>query len=183
MMAVNDAPIKIALILLLLIGSAHADSGIDNSSQAIIEYAKREVMVKTSDLGERIIICDQRRNSAAIPNLSYGELEKTGLTRHQVIKSLAHLSSRNYNMCEKGTREALAYALVTLSMVAEQYKVDIESIEGIEENLIYPSIRDIELAMEFSNLNDEAKKLLLSVVGDQPFDLIGTLEKNNLAAE
>lgn len=182
-MAANNASIKFTLILLLLIGNVHADSGIQNSSQAIIDYAKREVMVKTSELGERIALCDQRRNSASIPDVGYEELHKMGVTRKQVVQALAHLSFRNYNMCEEGTRKALAYALGTLSMVAEQYKADIESKEGIQENLIYPSIRDIESAMEFSNLNDEVRKLLLSEVGDQPFDLLSTLQRNRLTAE
>lgn len=86
-------------------------------------------------------------------------------------------------MCEKGTREALAYALGTLSTLAHQYNVDINSIEGIEENLIYPSSRDIERSVEFAKLHDEAKKLLLHAVGDQPFDLMRALQKNGLNAE
>lgn len=40
-----------------------------------------------------------------------------------------------------------------------------KSVLGIENYLIYPSGRDIELEIEFSNLNDEVKKLLHNAVG------------------
>ena len=183
-MAVNKAPTKLLLLFLLLASNAIADdSGMGDSAQAIIEYTKREVMVKTSELGERISLCDKRRDSAVVPDLNYEELKEIGLTRQQVIKALAHLSSRNYAMCEEGAREALAYALGTLLMFADKYNVGVDGMQGIEENLIYPSSRDIESAIEFSNLKDEAKVLLLKTVGDQPFNLPDALQRNNLTAE
>lgn len=182
-MAANKAPIMFTLLLLLLASKAYADSGVENNSRAIIEYAKKEVITKTSELGKRIAFCDNQRDSTAIPDVNYDELKKIGVSRQQVIKALAHLSSRNYAMCEEGTREALAYALGALSMLSDQYDINNESIQGIEELLIYPTSRDIELAMEFSELNNDIKARLIHAVGDRPFDLIRTLKKNGLSYE
>jgi hypothetical protein len=183
-MAVNNTPIKLLLLFLLVFSNAHADeSGMGVRSQIIIEYAKQEVMVKTAELGERISLCEKRRDSAVVPDVNYEELKKLGLTRQQVIKALSHLSVRNFTVCEEGAREALAYALGTLSMFANKYNVDIESLQGIENNLIYPSSRDIESAIEFSKLKNEARKLLIGAVGDHPFNLVKTLQMNNLTVE
>ncbi|MCU7845752.1 MAG: hypothetical protein KZQ93_18125 [Candidatus Thiodiazotropha sp. (ex Monitilora ramsayi)] len=182
-MAANNIANIFLLAFLFLISSVHADSDMGDNSKAIIDYAKREVMIKSSELGVRIALCDQQRNSVAIPDIKYEELKKMGASRQQIIKALSHLSTRNYATCEGGAREALAYALGTLSTLANQYKVEIESIQGIEENLIYPTSRDIELALEFSNLKDEVKQQLLGAVGDQPFNLMETLRKNRLNAD
>jgi hypothetical protein len=170
-------------MLLFLISTSYANSELDDRSKAIIDYAKREVMVKTSELGERIALCDERRDSAAIPDIKYEELKNMGATREQIVVALSHLNSRNYAMCEGGAREALAYALGMLSMLSEQYNVDVDSLQGIEESLIYPTSRDIEAALEFSYLNDEIKQQLLEAVGDQPFNLMESFQKNRLTTD
>lgn len=180
--AANSIPIK-ALSLLLLISSVYADSSSASNANTIIDYAKRQVAVRTAELGERISICDKQKESAAIPDIQYAKLIGTGVTKQQTIAALTHLSDRNYALCEGRAREALAFALGTLSALATQYKLDVESIEGIENNLIYPSGHDIELEIEFSNLNDEVKSLLLNAVGDQPFNLLKTLRKSKLITD
>ncbi len=60
--------------------------------------------------------------------------EENWASQQQVIKAFAYISSRNYAMREEGSCEALAYALRTLLMIEEQYNVDVDGIQGIEEN-------------------------------------------------
>lgn len=172
-----------ALMLLLLISSAYADTKSASSPTTIIEHAKRQVVIRTAELGKRITTCDMQRKSTSIPDITHAKLIDMGVTRKQLISALAHLSTRNYALCEGRTREALAFALGTLASLADQFNLNFDSIEGIENQLIYPSSRDIALEIEFLNLNDQVKSILLSTVGDHPFDLITTLRKNKLTTE
>ncbi len=181
-MVVNSIPNK-ALLLLLFISTVYADFSFASNENTIINYAKRQVAVRTAELGERISICDKQKETTPIPDIQYEKLIDTGVTKQQIIAALTHLSDRNYALCEGRAREALAFAMGTLSSLAAQYKLKDESIKNIENYLIYPSGRDIGFEIEFSNLNDEVKSLLLNAVGDQPFNLITTLRKNKLITD
>jgi hypothetical protein len=171
------------LSLLPMIGSAYADSGPTDKSNAVLEYAQKQVVFRAAELGERISACDRQRESAAIPDIQYERLTGMGLTRQQAIAAISHLSARNYALCEGRAREALAFAFGTLSSLADQHGLEIEQIDGIENQLIYPSSREIELKIEFSKLSDEVKSLLFSTVGDRPFKLLPTLRENKLIAD
>jgi hypothetical protein len=177
--AANSFIVK-ALSLLILISSACAGTESASNTNTVIEHAKRQVAVRTAELGEQITICNTQLESSSIPDITHGRLIDMGVTRLQIISALTYLSFRNFTLCEGRTREALAFALGTLSPLTDQYGLKLDSIDDIQSQLIYPSSRGIELEIEFLNLNDQVKNILLSAVGDRPFDLPETLRKNKL---
>jgi hypothetical protein len=175
--------IKVYLIIpfyILFLGSAYAGSESANPSSSVIEYAHRQVVAKIAELGDRIVFCDRQRNSNPIPKVPYARLSDMGITKQQLVSAITYLSHRNYALCEGRAREALAFALGTLSSLADQQGLMIEEIKGIENHLVFPSIQEVESEIAFSKLSDDIKSILLGATGDLPFLLIPTLENNRL---
>lgn len=115
-----------------------------------------------------------------LPKLDSSYLKSRNFEREQLLTGLSHLSFANKLECERVARSNLAYELATMELVYAHYKIDSNPSREIADNLIYRSIDEIELAVNYSKLPVELKEYLIKVVGGKPFELFKTLELNKL---
>lgn len=181
-MAANKFPMAVGLFLILLSAFAFAKGSADLESAAL-DLAKRDFLQATVDFGEAVKSCSLKGKERTAPILSKEVLANLGAGRDDVLVAVGHLSSRNSFKCEKEARLALSYATGTLINVIRELELNSEAPGEVERILIYPPLRDLKYRVKYNKLNLGLREYLEQVIGDQPFDMIPTLEASGLLSE
>jgi len=179
-MVANKNNFRFILINLFLVISFSVFAESKVSDTEIFDFLHKNVAKSTAELGAAIESCEKKKLNSKVTILSVDELKKLKVNNNQVIIALTHLNFNNSFQCERNARVGLAYDLGVLSLVKDTHRSDSKDINEIEENLIYPSIRQIGLSIKYLKQPSKLREYIEREVGDKPFDLIKTLKANNL---
>lgn len=171
------AKIRLFLLFSLVVSCAWAS---EPSQKIIIDHAKKNIVESTAALGQRIKECDQLVSDTELPKISYKALTDMGLSKSDVLKSIAHLSFRNYSECEGSARRDLAYDLGLLDSLETHYGIKNSESKQIADALVYPGANEISVQIIYEQLPESAKNYLEKVVGEKPFSLTKTIESMKL---
>lgn len=94
--------------------------------------------------------------------------------------ALTYLSIENTFKCERRARVNLPYDLGILISVKRQSQLKTKDLNEVEDNLIYPSVKQICLSIEYLKLSAKLRKYIEETVGDRPFNLIKIFKVNHL---
>ena len=97
-----------------------------------------------------------------------------------MIIALTCISFRNNFSCEKDAKVKLAYDLGALASAKRKSKQSVKEITDIEDNLIYPTIKQTQLSIKYLRLPVSVRKHIFTSLGNKPFDLIKPLKINRL---
>lgn len=165
-------------VLMLFSFSINASDYTEVKREEILVGLQKNITKSTDMLAENIKYCKKiQLGNTPVLDKSIQELTST---RDDIYIGLGHLSFRNMFTCVKKSKMELAYKLGMLRITKETYQIDTKDILEVESNLIYPSIKEIELAVKYSRLSLKFRKYLETVVGDAPFNLLKTIDKNKL---
>ena len=168
--------VLIYFIIIFFPGITIADS--DLKKEAIIQFLHQKVLHSVADLGEKIKFCTEQKKSVLLDKKT---LEKINAKRDELLSSLLHLSNQNDEKCEQNSRLKLAYDLGVLKTFYRYFSIDVETIDGVNSELIFPSMAEIELSIKYSSYPEKLKLYLEKTIGDQPFDLIKTMGISGLS--
>lgn len=179
-MVANKINLKFIIfnVIFILSFSISAESKVSDID--IVNYLHKNVAKSTVKLGNKIELCEKIRLNSDVVLLNVDQLETLKAKNSDVIIALTHISFNNTFKCEKSTRVNLAYDLGLLASVKRQYQSKIKDLNEIEDNLIYPSVKQIRLSIKYLKLPTKLKKYIKETVGNKPFDLIKTLKTNHL---
>lgn len=180
MMVVNKNNLRVILFNIFLLLSTLSSAESKVTENEIIKFSQNNVTESTRKLGNRIEYCEKlkQRTNNFLLNKSY--LKKIGANNNDVIIALTQMSIKNNFECEKNAKVELSYHLGMLASIKRQYKLNIKEITGVEDNLIYPSIKEVSVSVKYSKLPNKLKQYIHTVVGDKPFNLIKVLMDNHL---
>ena len=179
-MVVNKIKLRFIFIYVIFILAFSVSAESKLSDNDIFNLLHKNVAKSTAELGKVIETCEKKRLNSIVVLLNVDLLKKLKAKNSDVIVALTYISFNNSFKCEKSARVNLAYDLGLLSSVKRQYKSNIKDINEIEDNLIYPSTKQIRLSIKYFNLPAKLKKYIKGTVGDKPFDLIKMLRINHL---
>ena len=180
-MLVRDVSSKLFSIALLLLSCGASCLADENeSSTQVMEQVSRNILQATSEYSARIELCDQKISANSVPKLEINRLSNLGVNRQDVVAALAYLHYRNYFLCEKDERLALAFHLGTLASLKQEFGAEGRSVETIQSSVSYPQEKEIRLEIKYLALSDEVRRYFESVVGKEPFDLFATLDAYKL---
>ena len=179
-MVANKINLKIIIfnVIFTLSFSISAESEISDND--VIDFLHKNIAKSTAVLGNVIDSCEKKRLNANIVVLNAKQLKILKANNSDVIVALTYISFNNSFKCEKSARVNLAYNLGLLASVKRQYEAKIKDINEIEDNLIYPSVKQIRLSIRYLKLPARLKKFIKEAVGNKPFDLIKTMKTNHL---
>ena len=179
-MVANKINLKFIIfnVIFILSFSISAESKV--SDRDVINFLHKNIAKSTAELGKVIDSCEKKRLNADLVLLNAKQLKILKAKNSDVIVALTHISFNNTFKCEKSTRVNLAYDLGLLASVKRQYQSKIKNLNDIEDNLIYPSVKQIRLSIKYLKLPTKLKKYIKGSVGDKPFDLIKTLKINHV---
>lgn len=166
----------------MLFGSS-CGADVDPESRAIIDHASKNILKATTAYSDRIGYCDKLATSNDAPKLDTKKIDTINATRENILTAIAFLKSRNYFLCERDERLELAFHLGTMESIKRELLVDPSSVEELQSIVSYPSIKELELELEYLKLPESQRIYFESTFGSQPFDLMKTLELNNLIRE
>lgn len=181
-MAADKFPMAVGLFFILVPAFAFAKGSADLES-ASLDLAKRDFLQATADFGEAVKSCSLKGKNRTAPVLNKEVLTNLGAERENVLIGVGHLSFRNTFECERVARHALSYAAGTLTNLVEELELNSEALGELERILIYPPLRDLKYRFKYDKLRPELKEYLEQVIGDQPFEMIPTLEASGLLSE
>ncbi len=170
-----------ALLVIFVCSACSADT--EDSSIELLEYASRNIQRATISYTDRIKHCDQVTESNPAPKLDANKLSSLNATRADIATALGYFNFDNYFKCEQDARFEFAFYLGVMGSLQKEMKVDFNSIETIQTLAVYPSSREVSVAVKYLKLSKPQRKYFESVIGDKSFDLIRALEVNNLMRE
>ena len=66
---------------LVLAAAACKNSATASDATSIVNYARRQVAIRTAELGERIAVCDKKEKTGALPDIDYAKLTGMHVTK------------------------------------------------------------------------------------------------------
>ena len=179
-MVANKTNLKLIIfnVIFILSFSVSAESKV--SDRDVINFLHKNVAKSTTILGNVIDSCEKKRLNTDVVLLNTKQLKILKVKNNDVIIALTYISFNNSFKCEKSARINLAYDLGLLASVKRQYQSNVKDINEIEDNLIYPSVKQIRLSIRYLKLPARLKKYIKEAVGNKPFDLIKTMKTNHL---
>lgn len=159
------------------------NANVGTGSKELLDHVSRKVLKATASYGERIEHCDKLVETNDVPQFSEEKLTSLNATRKDVITAVAFLKFNNYFACERNARMELAFHLGTLESLKRELDVNSSSVEELQSVVSYPSSKELELEVKYLKLSEPQRDYFESVVGRRPFDLIRTLEANDLMRE
>ncbi len=179
-MVARKIKLRLVFFYVIFISSFSISAESKISDNDVIDFLHKNIAKSTAVLGNIIDSCEKKRLNANIVVLNAKQLKILKAKNSDVIIALTHISFNNTFKCEKSTRVNLAYDLGLLASVKRQYQSKIKDLNEIEDNLIYPSVKQIRLSIKYLKLPVNMKKYIKGAVGDKPFDLIKVLRINHL---
>lgn len=165
-------------VIFIFAFSVSAESKVSDND--IFNLLHNNIAKSTAELGRVIETCEKKRLNSVAVLLNVDLLKKLKAKNNDVIVALTYISFNNSFKCEKRARINLAYDLGLLASVKRKHDSNIKDINEIEDNLIYPSVKQIRLSIRYLKLPDKLKKYIKEAVGNKPFDLIKTMKINHL---
>jgi hypothetical protein len=179
-MVANKATIAALLLILSTFVSANERQyGQDH----IVSYLTGNLLSSVAQLGQTIEACDQLAESRAIPELDRGYLAKLNTSREELLIALSHLAYSNHFECTRQARLSMAYDLGVLLAVQRELGKLSTGLSNEQMDLAYPSAQAIRHEIMYEELSAEVRAYLKEAVGQEPFELLNTLQHNNLFQE
>jgi|GEM_PF-2987921 len=173
--------------LIVLIGSVLATSScaqnrpVSSDKEAeIFSYLTNEVSNDLIELESVIGKCSAQAESRGALDLEAIEVGEESATRETLMLGISHLYFRNLFECERSARERLAFSLGTLKSHEPPNHEHTTDIDGIKSALLYPTKSQIEYKLKYQNLTEDLRSSLEARIGQEPFVLMGTLERNGV---
>jgi len=157
--------------------NADTDSSIDKI--VILKELQSNIAESTYQLSEKIKSCEKNQSDISHV-IDIDSLATSKMDKKHIILGLSHLHFKNNFQCVSEEKMNLAFMLGTLRTVKTEYKLDTKEISEVELNLIYPSVKEIELANKYTKLPLNVRNYLENKVGTLPFKLMETLKKSNI---
>ena len=154
------------------------EDGVD--SKKVLEHVSRNILKASSDYGLQIRYCNNIISTNQSPKIDKRSLSDLGITREDAVTAIAFLQFRNYFLCEQEARLKLAFHLGTMESLKKELGLEIKPIENIQSTVSYPSEKELILEIKYLALSEEIRSYFESVLGNEPFDLMTTLEVNRL---
>ena len=180
MMDVKNNKLRGLFILTLYFFSVLVTADEGNYTNDIKKFLLNNIAHSTAELGKSIKACSIIKNKAKPIELSNKKIKKFGVTTNNVIVALSHLSYANTLSCERSARLNLAYDVGFAIVTFKQLGLNVSKLNDIQETILYPPTKQLQLAMKFSKLPINFVIFMQTKVGKEPFDLIQTLQANNL---
>lgn len=171
------------ILSLAIVFSASCGAAVDAGSEEVLEHLSRKILKATASYGERIEYCDKIVASSDVPKFDKEQLTKLKASREDVVAAVAYLTFNNYFLCERNERLGLAFYLGAMESLKSTLNVDSSSVSELQSAVSYPSIRELNLELDYLKLPQSQRDYYESIVGDAPFDLMRTLKKNSLIRE
>ena len=156
---------------------------IDINSTAVLNHVSESILEATTSYSDRISYCDNQVKSNEAPKLDKEYLNSLNATRENSLTAVVYLKSKNYFLCERDARLELAFHLGTMESIRRELLIDPSAVKKLQSIISYPSIRELELELEYLKLPKPQRKYFESVFGIKPYDLMKTLESNQLIRE
>ena len=179
-MVASKIKLRLIFFSVIFISSFSISAESKISDNDVIDFLHKNIAKSTAVLGNVIDSCEKKRLNANIVVLNAKQLKILKAKNSDVIVALTYTSFNNSFKCEKSARVNLAYNLGLLASVKRQHESNIKDINEIEDNLIYPSVKQIRLSIRYLKLPTRLKKYIKEAVGNKPFDLIKTMKTNHL---
>lgn len=164
---------RYAALILALSGLLTTTGAMAN--QDVIDLLTQNVAAEATRLGDKSAKCKQQKVSKKPLHVDVRKLTQLNVSRQDAILAIAYLGLRNDYQCDNEERNRLAYALGVLEAAKSAYRVPHENIKDIRAELIYPSMRYLEMSVDYKRLSPDAREYLEGMVGTRPFDSIGTI--------
>lgn len=173
--------------LIVLIGSVLATISCaqhppesSGKESGIFSYLTNEVSNDLIELESVIGKCNAQAESRGALDLEAIEVEGENASHEALMLGISHLYFRNLFECERAARERLAFSLGTLKSHEPPNHEHTADIDGIKSALLYPTRRQIEYKLKYQNLSENLRASLEARIGQEPFELMGTLERNGV---
>ncbi|UZJ44454.1 hypothetical protein OOT55_17620 [Marinimicrobium sp. C6131] len=124
--------------------------------------------------------CSAQAESRGALDLEAIEVEGENASHEALMLGISHLYFRNLFECERAARERLAFSLGTLKSHEPPNHEHTADIDGIKSALLYPTRRQIEYKLKYQILSENLRASLEARIGQEPFELMGTLERNGV---
>jgi hypothetical protein len=157
-----------------------ADPTKDISTIELRSHVERKVASATADYGAKVEQCSAAAASADL--ISLADLDKKlNLNREQLIAAIGHLSFRNLSTCSRNEKRDLFYLIGQLEKLDKITQGTNASSFSIADNLdLFPTKKEFELDLKYNQIPEGDRQALEDLFSDKPFDLVKTLEENNL---
>lgn len=152
----------------------------NNINTDILSSISKDILKATEAYGTQIEHCDKISRQSPTPKFNSAKLSSLGITREDAVIAIAYLKFNNTFLCEKKTKLELAYYLGVMNHARRELNMNTDPTEKLQSTLSYPSINEIKLKIQYLNLSYEKQSYFESIIGKLPFNLIKTLEKNDL---
>lgn len=119
-------------------------------------------------------IADQQ---PASPVINSAELEKRGISRDEAVVATAHLYFKNKTLCSQTEMLDFAYQLGNIHHLKDEMEIDASIIEQANAFAPYQTARELQLEVQFNQLNSSTKQFFNDALGTQPFDYLELLER------
>jgi len=179
-MVANRIKLKFIFIYVFFIFAFSVSAESKVSDNDIFNFLHKNIAKSTAELGKVIESCEKKRLNSVAVLLNVDSLKKLKAKNSDVILALTYINFNNSFKCEKSARIKLAYDLGLLTSVKRQHQSNIKNINEIEDNLIYPSVKQIRLSIKYLKLPAKLKEYIRVTAGDKPFDLLKILRINHL---
>ncbi|WP_341937930.1 hypothetical protein [Marinimicrobium sp. C2-29] len=156
-----------------------ASTSHDEESRLLAHLADK-VTADLVDLDASIDNCNAKASSRGTVDLEDIPVESDDANKEKLMVGISHLYFDNLFECERAARERLAFSLGTLKSLNPQPDQLPPDIEAINAGLLYPTKKQVEYAVHYQSLPESLRETLEDRVGEDPFELMSTLEKNGL---
>lgn len=164
-------------VLMLFSFSINASDSTEVSQEEILVGLQKNVTKSTALLATNIKQC-KKDSLGNTPILDKNSQVLASAAKNDLYIGLGHLSFRNMFKCVKKSKMALAYNLGMLRTIKASYNLETKDILDVESSLIYPSVKEIELTIKYARLSPKFREYLETTVGNAPFNLLETIDKN-----
>jgi len=137
----------------------------------IIESYFLKVKESYSQLGNKVIECNNKEENNTIINFNYAE---KSLRNIDIFKFVYYTYLKNANLCSQQALNQVSYDILVFQSILDEYKID---GKNFIHNLFFSIGGPIDIKKEFEikksydTLNKEAKLYLESMLGNTPFNI------------
>ncbi len=159
---------------------AQTTSTSPDEESGILAHLTNMVAKDLIELESSIDSCSTKASSRGAVDLKDTTIEGSGPSNETLMLGISHLYFNNLFECERPAREKLAFSLGILKSLSPSHQQLPSDIKGINAGLLYPTKKQIEYAVQYQSLPEAIRAFLEGQIGEEPFELMSTLEKNGI---
>lgn len=167
-------------VLIATNSCAQTASTSHDEESRLLAHLTDKVSTDLVDLEASIDSCNAKASSRGAVGLEDIPVEGDDAKKEELMVGISHLYFGNLFECERSARERLAFSLGTLKSLNPQPDQLPPDIEAINAGLLYPTKKQVEYAVQYQSLPESLQEALEDRIGEDPFELMNTLEKNGL---